>query len=423
MLLDFHVKNFHSLRDEQTLSLVATKDEAYKDINTMASGIRAAPSLLHSVVIYGPNASGKSNLIKALQYMRGVVAESASMIQPGQSFSVQPFRLDTKSSGQPTEFEITFIIDDVRYQYGFALTSKRITNEHLLVYKTFKPQMWFERTYSPDTDKDCYEFGPSFKGQKSLWETATRPNALFLSMAVQLNSEQLQPVFDWFINHLVIFNDITPLNRDISMQMLQRPDGKKAICDFLSSADISIADIDLVSRKVSGQKFHFDLAAGKTKVSNEEMEENELRFHHTTDNGKAVFGLADESNGTRNLLFLAGPVLEILDKGLTLIVDELDTSLHPLLVRRLVRLFHNSTLNPNGAQLIFTTHDTSLLDSDIFRRDQIWFVEKDSDQISKLYALIEFSPRKNEALERGYLMGRYGALPFFEQRDGQTDGA
>ena len=153
--------------------------------------------------------------------------------------------------------------------------------------------------------------------------------------------------------------------------------------------------------------------AGKTEVRSEEIEEHRIRFHHITDQGKAVFDLMDESNGTRNLMFLAGPVLDILGKGLTLVIDELDTSLHTLLVRELVRLFHCPEINTGGAQLIFTTHDTSLLDApDLFRRDQVWFVEKDQDQASTLVSLSEFSPRKNEALERGYLMGRYGGVPF-----------
>ena len=143
------------------------------------------------------------------------------------------------------------------------------------------------------------------------------------------------------------------------------------------------------------------------------MEEHKLRFHHVTEQGKAVFDLMDESSGTRNLLFIAGPVMDILSKGVTLVIDELDTSLHTLLVRELVRLFHSPEINAKGAQLIFTTHDASLLDApDLFRRDQIWFVEKDGDQSSGLVGLSEFSPRKNEALERGYLMGRYGGVPF-----------
>jgi AAA15 family ATPase/GTPase len=412
MLLDFRVKNFRSLRDEQTLSLVAAKDKSLQELNTMPSGIKAAPTLLRSVAIYGPNAGGKSNLIKALQYMRAVVAESASVMQPGQTFNVQPFRLDALSVAQPTEFDISFVLDGVRHQYGFELTAQRVTREYLLVYKAFKPQQWFERHYDAASGKDVYDFGVGLKGPKSVWEGATRPNALFLSMAVQLNSEQLQPVFAWFVNQLAIFNEITPLGQHFSVDMLRKPEGKRAICDFLTSADISISDIEVVTRKVSGQAVHFDMAAGKTEVRNEEQEVNELLFHHVTEQGKAVFSLGDESMGTRNLLFLTGPVLDILNKGMVLVVDELDSSLHPLLVRRLVELFQNPVVNKKGAQLIFTTHDTSLLDPDLFRRDQIWFVEKDRDQASKLYPLSDFSPRKNEALERGYLMGRFGALPF-----------
>jgi hypothetical protein len=279
MLLDFRVKNFRSLRDEQTLSLVAAKDKSLQALNTMPSGIKAAPTLLRSVAIYGPNAGGKSNLIKALQYMRAVVAESASVMQPGQTFNVQPFRFEAVSVAQPTEFDVSFVLDGVRHQYGFELTAQRITREYLLVYKAFKPQQWFERHYDEARGKDVYDFGTGLKGPKSVWEGATRPNALFLSMAAQLNSEQLQPVFAWFVNQLAIFNEITPLGQHFSVEMLRRPEGKRAICEFLTSADISISEIEVVTRKVSGPAVHVDMAAGKTEVRNEEQEVNELMFH------------------------------------------------------------------------------------------------------------------------------------------------
>ena len=412
MLIEFRVKNFRSLRGEQALSLVASKDKTLLASNTQETGIKAAPTLLRSAVVYGANASGKSNLIKALQYMRGVVTESATVIQPGQTFSVQPFRLDAGSADKPTEFEITFIVDRVRYQYGFAMTSQRIVSEHLLVYKAFKPQRWFERHFDTETGKEVFEFGSGLKGPKNVWEGATRANSLFLSMAVQLNSEQLRPVFDWFANRLVIFNEASPLAPQLSMQMLKLDGKRKEICDFLKAADISITDIDLVTRKIVGHGIKIDLATGNREAGPVENEVNELKFHHVTENGKAVFDLNDESSGTRNLLFLTGPVLDILNKGLTLVIDELDTSLHTLLVRELVRLFHRPEVNTGGAQLIFTTHDTSLLDAyGLFRRDQVWFVEKKKDQSSGLYSLVEFSPRKNEALERGYLQGRYGSVP------------
>ncbi|MDI1259519.1 ATP-binding protein [Aquabacterium sp.] len=413
MLVEFRTKNFRSLRDEQVLSLVASTDKTLLDTHALDTGLKATPRLLKSAVVYGANASGKSNLIKALQYMRGVVMESAAR-QPGQTFvRLQPFKLDATSGSQPTEFEVTFLIDGVRYQYGFAMTAQRIVSEQLLVYKAFKPQRWFVRQFDAESGKDVYEFGSGLKGAKNLWEGATRPNALFLSMAVQLNSEALRPVFDWFANRLVIVNEQTPLSPQFSVQMLKQEAQRTAICDFLRAADISIADIEVATKQAMVHTIHFDLPAGKREDSASEQTVDEVKFHHVTEHGKAVFDLMDESSGTRNLLFLAGPILDILNKGLTLLVDELDTSLHTLLVQALVRLFHRPEINTAGAQLVFTTHDTSLLDAyGLFRRDQIWFVEKRPDQSSSLYPLLDFSPRKNEALERGYLQGRYGALPF-----------
>ncbi|MCG8488606.1 MAG: ATP-binding protein [Chromatiales bacterium] len=421
MLIEFRVKNFRSLRDEQVLTLVASKDKTLLSSNAQETGVKAAPALLRSTAIYGANASGKSNLVKALQYMRGVVAESATVIQPGQTYNLQPFRLDRTSVTEPTEFEITFLVDGVRYQYGFSMTQARIVNEYLLVYKAFKPQRWFERYLDEETDEEIYEFSASFKGSKSTWQQATRSNALFLSMAVQLNSEQLRPVFDWITKQLIVFNEVTPLAPEFSIQMLQQPEGRKEICEFLKSADISIKDISLVIRKIQGERMRVDLTSGKREIQPEEIEDRQLHFLHATDQGEATFELSDESGGTRNLLFTAGPVLDILRKGYTLIIDEIDTSLHTLLVQEMVRLFHNPKTNAAGAQLIFTTHDTSLLNAPgLLRRDQIWFTEKDADQASNLTSLSEFSPRKNEALERGYLTGRYGGIPFIEKMMGLT---
>jgi hypothetical protein len=417
MLVEFRVKNFRSLRDEQVLSLVASTDKSLLDTHALDTGLKAAPHLLKSAVVYGANASGKSNLIKALQYMRGVVLESAAL-QPGQTFDrLQPFKLDATSGSLPTQFELTFILDGVRYQYGFAMNAQRIVSEQLLVYKAFKPQRWFERHFDAETGKDVYEFGPGLKGAKNLWEGATRPNALFLSVAVQLNSDALRPVFDWFAHRLVIFNEQSPLSPHFSVQMLKQEAQRHAICEFLRAADTSIADIEVATKQAMVHNLHFDLATGKRKETASEQAVDEVKFHHVTEHGKAVFDLTDESSGTRNLLFLTGPILDILGKGLTLVIDELDTSLHTLLVQALVRLFHRPEVNTGGAQIVFTTHDTSLLDAyGLFRRDQVWFVEKRPDQSSSLYPLLDFSPRKNEALERGYLQGRYGALPFLNNQ-------
>ena len=396
--------------EEQILSLVASKDKTLLDSHTLATGLTAAPHLLKSAAIYGANASGKSNLLKALQSMRGVVVES-TVVPLGQTFAVQPFRLDTESEKQPIEFEVTFVMGGVRYQYGFSMTQQRIIREHLLVYKAFKPQRSFARRVDEATGKDIYEFGPSLKGPKNVWEGATRSNVLFLSMAVQLNSEALRPVFDWFANRLVIFNETSPLGLQLTAQMLKQSESRKRICDFLAAADISIADIEVATRKTSMPEVHVDFLTGKAEVRAKEIEAFRLRLSHVTDAGQAVFDLADESRGTQELLFLSGPVLELLGKGRTLVIDEL-SSMHTTLLQALVRLFYHPEINAGGSQLIFTTHNTSLLDAyGLFRRDQIWFMEKQDDQSSRLYSLWEYSPRKNEALGRSYLQGRYGAVP------------
>jgi hypothetical protein len=235
-------------------------------------------------------------------------------------------------------------------------------------------------------------------------------------MAAQLNSEALRPVFDWFQNQLVVVNEVAPLTPQFSVEMIKNSQQKQAICSFLTAADISISDITVVATKRPGQVFRFDLAVGRSEVATEEIEDNQIKFHHATDAGSATFDLNDESSGTRNLFFLSGPILDILKKGLVLVIDELDTSLHTLLVREIVRLFHDPEVNASGAQLIFTTHDTALLDMfGLFRRDQIWLVEKDKDQRTALFGLMEFSPRKGEAIERNYLQGRYGGIPLLSR--------
>ena len=395
--------------------MVASKDKTLQGANVLATGLKGVPQLLPAAAVYGANASGKSNLIKALQYMRGVVVDSAAMA-PNQTFAVQPFRLHREFLNEPTEFEISFILDKTRYQYGFALTSRRITSEYLLVYRSFKPQRWFSRSFDEKSGKDIYEFSASLKGFKNLWEKATRSNSLFLSMAAYLNSEALQPVFDWFANQLIVFNEFAAPNPDLTVQMLEDADNRKNICNFLASADISIADIEVETRMVPGGRFRVDFLTGKAESQSEESEQKLLRFHHITKEGSAIFDLIDESSGTRNLLFLLGPIFKTLQKGLTLVIDELDVSLHPLLVAELISLFHNRKANQNKAQLIFTSHNTSFLNvPQLLRRDQVWFVEKGQNQASVLTGLQEFSPRKHEAIERGYLMGRYGAIPLFDR--------
>lgn len=413
MLLEFRVRNYRSIRDEVVVSFVASKDKKLAESHLASTGITSLPNVLRSAVVYGSNASGKSTLLQSLFYMRAVVAESATIMQPGQTFSVQPFRLDTEYAKQPSEFEITFLLGGVRHQYGFILTPERIVDEWLLVYRTSKPQQWFSRSYDEKSQTYDYEFSTHLTGPRKLWQESTRPNALFLSTAAQLNSELLGPIFRWLVEQPVYFGaGLSPLP-DLTTQLLQTEVGKREVRDFLASADISISDVVSVSRP--GFHHQFMIGPDGPKFSREEREILTPQFVHKTEHGSATFELHEESEGTQRLYALVAPVLDVLKNGRLLIVDELDRSMHPLLVRRLVRMFHTPALNPMGAQLLFSTHDTSLLDRALFRRDQIWFTEKDQDQATRLYPLSDFSPRETEAWEKGYLIGRYGAVPFFDE--------
>lgn len=415
MLLEFRLRNFRAFRGEATFSLIASADKALLSENTASTGLTALPRVVRSAAIYGPNAGGKTTLLRALQLMRGVVVESASL-KPDQTFNVQPFRLDDTSSKEPTLFEITVLIDGVRHQYGFEFTPNRIVAEWLLVYQTARPQRWINRTFDRASEKEEFEFSSHLTGPKRVWQEATRPNALFLSTAVQLNSEILQPLFQWFSASLNVFLDGGHIPHDFSTGMVEKEKGRDSIAAMLSAADIGIRSIAVERQKGMQRAFHVNFVTGDVETSASEGEILLPKFRHQAGKFKADFDYTDESQGTQKLFALAGPILDIIENGYTLVIDELDRSLHPLLVRQLVKTFHDPEINTRGAQLIFSTHDTSLLDATLLRRDQIWFAEKDDAQSATLVPLTDFSPRKEEAFERGYLSGRYGGVPILERR-------
>ncbi len=420
MLLDFTVQNYRSFGRECSVSMVASSDKQLLETNTGATGNKSIPRIVRTAVIYGANASGKSNLLRGLQLMRGVVLESARL-RPEQNYNVQPFLLDKTLKTKPTLFEVTIILDSKRYQYGFEFTPTRIIREWLLVYENAKPQKWIDRRYNFENDKEVFEFSSHLLGQKRSWQEATRPNALFLSTAVQLNSDQLRPLYNWFAESLVVLLDGGNLIPDHSTNMVQTREGHEAIRSLLSSADITISAISVVPKKGFTQTINFDAANGKSEATSIESEFLVPEFTHEVAGVSANFGLQDESHGTQKLFALLGPLIDIIKEGKVLVIDELDRSLHPLLVRQIVQTFQDSSLNRSSAQLLFSTHDTSLLDNELFRRDQIWLTEKQTDQSSKLVSLSEFSPRKNEAFEKGYLSGRYGGVPILDPKM-NTDG-
>jgi AAA15 family ATPase/GTPase len=417
MLVDFKVKNFRSIKEEQLLSMVASSQKEFVDTHTFLPTTSKNLSLVKTAAIYGANAAGKSNILKALDAMQDIVLESASKYQRGDRIPVKPFLFDNEVN-EPTEFEINFIYEGIRYQYGFATTSVRITEEWLIVYPKTRPQNWFARAYDEETKEYKWQFGDKLTGQKQVWKDSTRSNALFLSTAVSLNSEQLKPVFDWFADKLKI-TGVSGWNPLFTMRMCADDSYKKEILKFLKTADMDIEDIEVEKEDFDASKLPEDMPAEIREDIIKEMKGKEVikeaKFYHLDNYGKKVaLDFDDESDGTRKLFSFIGPWIDSLENGNVLLIDELHDNFHPLMVKFLIEMFHNKDMNKSDAQLIFTTHETSVLNQDTFRRDQIWFCEK-QNRATKLYPLTDFSPRKGvEDLEKGYLSGRYGALPFFQ---------
>jgi len=418
MLVEFSARNFRSLRDEQTLSLVSSLDRAHLETHTLETGVRSVPRLNRASVVYGANASGKSNLIFALVTMRNLVLHSTAMLDAARAEQYTPYRLERSSATEPTEFEITVLLDGTRYQYGFSYDAQRIRDEWLIVYKTGKGQSWFERRWN-DTkgEHEWAPFSSYFTGPKETWRQATRPGALFLTTAIQLNNEQLKPLWNWFMDGLVVVNLGGALDLSATIQRFDDPAFMTRALHLLRAADLHLSDIQIES--MPGHQVALRFEAGKPPESSITARDVPIvKYVHKLEGEDVVsFDQRFESAGTQRLFSFVGPILDGLDSGKLLVIDELDSSLHPMVVRFVLGLFHNPEVSKRGAQLWMTTHDTSLLDGDLLRRDQIWFVDKDDRQASRLYPLTDFSPRKGEALEKGYLRARYGGVPFISRTD------
>lgn len=417
MLIEFIVSNFRSIKAEQRFSLAKAKFKELGETNAFTVEAANRFELLRSSAIYGANASGKSNILKAISAMKRIVTQSASGLQRGDAIPVVPFLLSEESALAPTEFEVTFLVDGVRYQYGFSATTSQIYDEWLFAYPHGRPQRWFSRAWDQNAQQHQWEFGNFLTGEKQVWQKSTRANALFLSTAVLLNSEQLQPLYDWFNNTLRIVN-LGGVNPEFTALACDKGN-KENVLAFLKAADIGIADIVIEKSIFDPQKnLSNDIPESlrQTIAKNFEGKEiiQDIKMIHQNAKGQTVaFDIEDESDGTQKLFSFAGPWLDTLANGRVLFIDELHDNLHPKLVEYLVQLFHSNEYNPHNAQLIFTTHETSILNQEVFRRDQIWFCEKNEDQETQLYPLTDFSPRKErENLELAYLSGRYGALPF-----------
>ena len=413
MLIEFRAENHRSLREEQALSMAAgLVPQPADERPRMVEGY--SEPLLPAAAIYGANASGKSNVLAAFGFMRSAVLNSQRYWGPDDGVPRDPFAWQL-TDAQSSTFEATFLTGGTRYEYGFAADSQRIVEEWLFAWPNGKKQTWFERD---DTE---FTFGSSLRGENKVIQEITRCNALFLSAAVQLKHEQLRPVYEWFLNvqmypyvsmraggyeivrrpHRLIVNNLDPSHK--SDQRPSSPDSLIALqfLEMLRNADVGIDGLRL------------------DPVQNSDGPRSSFRGYqlkHSSTLGDEWFALEEESRGTRRLFVLAVPVLESLRQGSLLIVDELEASLHPSLAQAIIEMFNCPRRNKHNAQLIFTTHDTNLLGTTlgapVLRRDQVWLTEKKPDGSSELYPLTDFKPRKAENIERGYLQGRYGAIPF-----------
>ncbi len=422
MLLEFSVENFRSFREKQTLSLVASTDKAHE--GNLIAGEKQ--SLLKVAAVYGANASGKSNLVTAIRFMASFIQQSATTMTQGDKIQgAVPFRLDRESEGEPSSFEVTVIVEGVRYVYGFSVTPERVHGEWLDAYPKGRPRRWFER----EGDPADWTFNKPLRGDQTTLKERTRANGLVLSRGAELNIAPLSKLFLWFRKKLWTFDLSDPpqvfWNTQKTAQVAR---GDKSFRDrvtrLLHHADLGISGIRFVEKPMTPDGMPSIL---REMLSDHMMKQlgDGTRFqllssHQSSDGDAAIeFDFEEaESNGTKRLFALAGPLLVALDQGSVVVADELDCSMHPLLTRKLIELFQSPEANKKGAQLVFTTHDSSMMDQTLFRRDQIWFTEKNTSGATDLFSLYDFKtdegkPRVNEAFERRYLAGRYGAVPQF----------
>ena len=419
MILRFRFRNFRSFRKEQELSLIASNLGDLPDVVRRPKGL--SEGLLPVAAIYGANASGKSNVLMGLSFMEEAVRNSQRTWSPDKPIRVDPFLLAGEQDNTMT-FEVDLLIEGVQYEYGFSLDSERIHREWLNAYPSGRKQTWFSRDVGQPR---VFKFGKQLSGENRAIENLTRKNSLFLSAAAQNNHEQLLPIYNWFGDKLFFISDRRPFQSLIQLTAeLCKDDTVRArVSSLLAAADLGIVGVD-VSEEAPDENFAKFLQALRTEYSSTDAgpmfdgvdtRQPSLSVawrHRGFGSTEIPFRESQESAGTLIWFGLLGQVLHAIEDGSTLCVDELDSSLHPLLAAEIVRYFNDPKRNSNGAQLIFNTHDTNLLDATLLRRDQVWFVEKDRAGSSHLYPLTDFKPRRHENLERGYLQGRYGAIPF-----------
>jgi AAA15 family ATPase/GTPase len=396
MLLSFRVANVLSIREEQVLSFVATDLNEGSARRTRVREASKTLSVVPVIGIYGANASGKTKVLDALIQMQTAVLNSVDWFRESAPVRRIPFLLDDISAAEPSFFEVDIELAGVRYTYGFEMDDDQVRGEWLHAYPRGKRQVWFDR----DDEGEVAFPGDGLRGEKLELARRTRHDSLFLTVgALSFNHPQLVPVFEWFRDNLWL---ITPEWPDRNSRLLR---GKQevihdsafrdSVARLLAVADLGISGIEVVQGL-----------------------DDEIRFRHRMGNADKPLEFEGESLGTRSWFTLATALLRALGQSTVVLVDELDASLHPIVCAEAVRMFENNSSNTRGAQMLFTTHDVTLLRTltgggRVLDRDSIWLTEKDSEGATKLYPLNSFhpAPRKDENLLRKYMLGSYGGRP------------
>ncbi len=419
MLIEFSVGNYLSFKEKVTFSMVAT------DLNETTSldesnifPVDDELSLVKSAAVYGANASGKSNLIQAIDFMRWFVLNSSSRTQITDEINVDGFKLSTETINKPSFFEIVFLLNKKIYRYGFELDKKQVISEWLFYTPNLQENKYFER------NKQKFNILKRFS-EGQLLDSKTRPNALFLSVAAQFNGKVSEQILRWF-GKIGILSGIKENTSDVyTLGLMEDKNYREDILTLINKLDLGINDIKTKQTTILLDNVPSEileiLAArdGKLAKDVETLDSVDVKtIHHKYDSEGNITSSEEfdmdenESEGTKKLFAFAGPILNTLREGRVLLIDELDARLHPLITKTLVELFNSSETNPNNAQLIFTIHNTNLLTKKLFRQDQIWFVEKDQYGATDLYSLVEYELSNDIIFEGDYIKGRYGAIPF-----------
>lgn len=407
MLLQFNVTNGLSFKEEAILDLVAGKDSSHRD-KLISVGKQ---SVVPTIAIYGANAAGKSNLVKALTTAIMFVRNSAGM-QINAPTGMMPFMMDEEGRTGKTRFDFIFVYENTKYEYGFVADQRKVYEEYLYEYKSAKPSLIFERE-----NVNKYRYTTPLKRIMKPFEKRNTDNKLFLATATAWNCKETEKPYRWFADMIDTYN-----GESVQAAMVDALDAedKEEIRGFakkyLKAADFNISDYSFSIK--AGLPEDLILPPGVTLDENviSNMKRWELTMVHSLEKdgvrSNVEMPFQFESSGTQLFFAYCPAIYRALRDGKTVVIDEIDNGLHPMLVRSLVNLFNDHDTNPKGAQLIFNTHDVELLDLDLLRRDQIFFVEKNNNTgESELYALSDFSPRKSDKIRKGYLLGRYGAIP------------